>query len=114
MAFNENTRVKIPAILHLCRLGYTYISLADAKWDLQTNIFTNIFAESLKRINDIEDSDSMLTKQTEIEGLAEGSTGQTELSRVNLGKLKMIVPPTDLQLKFEDFIKPQFKKMANN
>jgi len=57
MAFNENTRVKIPAILHLCRLGYTYISLADAKWDLQTNIFTDIFAESLKRINDIEDGD---------------------------------------------------------
>lgn len=57
MAFNENTRVKIPAILHLCRLGYTYISLADAKWDLQTNIFTDIFAESLKRINVVEDSD---------------------------------------------------------
>ena len=23
MSFNENTRVKIPAILHLCRLGYS-------------------------------------------------------------------------------------------
>ena len=49
--------MKIPAILHLCRLGYSYISLADAKWDLQTNIFTDIFAESLKRINDVEDID---------------------------------------------------------
>jgi hypothetical protein len=27
MAFNENSRVKIPAILHLRRLGYTYLPL---------------------------------------------------------------------------------------
>ena len=27
MAFNEDTRVKIPAILHLTRLGYEYVSL---------------------------------------------------------------------------------------
>jgi type I restriction enzyme R subunit len=58
MAFNENTRVKIPAILHLCRLGYEYISLSKAKWNLDTNIFTDIFEESIKRINpEIEQSD---------------------------------------------------------
>jgi type I restriction enzyme R subunit len=52
MAFNENTRVKIPAILHLCRLGYSYLSLSKAKWDENTNIFTDIFNESLTRINE--------------------------------------------------------------
>jgi len=58
MAFNENTRVKIPAILHLCRLGYKYVSLSKAKWDIQTNIFTDIFEESIKRINpDLEQGD---------------------------------------------------------
>jgi type I restriction enzyme, R subunit len=51
MAFNENTRVKIPAILHLCRLGYEYVSLSKAKWDITTNIFTDIFNDSIKRIN---------------------------------------------------------------
>jgi type I restriction enzyme R subunit len=51
MAFNENTRVKIPAILHLCRLGYEYLPLKAAKWDENTNIFTDIFIESLKKIN---------------------------------------------------------------
>lgn len=51
MAFNENTRVKIPAILHLCRLGYKYLSLIDSKYDDRTNIFIDIFAESLARIN---------------------------------------------------------------
>ncbi len=55
MAFNENTRVKIPAILHLCRMGYQYISLVDAKRDEATNIFTTLFSESISRINpDIE------------------------------------------------------------
>ena len=57
MAFNENTRVKIPAILHLCRLGFEYISLSQAKRDESTNIFTDIFIESISRINpDIDDA----------------------------------------------------------
>lgn len=51
MSFNENTRVKIPAILHLCRLGYEYLSLSDAKKDEQTNIFTRIFETSIRKIN---------------------------------------------------------------
>ncbi|ULQ58331.1 type I restriction endonuclease [Flavihumibacter rivuli] len=58
MAFNENTRVKIPAILHLCRLGYSYLSLSKAKWEITTNIFTDIFNESIRKINpDIEEAD---------------------------------------------------------
>jgi type I restriction enzyme R subunit len=51
MSFNENTRVKIPAILHLCRLGYTYVPLGKAVWDVETNIFTDIFLESIGRLN---------------------------------------------------------------
>jgi len=58
MAFNENTRVKIPAILHLCRLGYNYISLSKANRDESTNIFTDVFVESIIRINpEIDESD---------------------------------------------------------
>ena len=52
MSFNENTRVKIPAILHLTRLGYKYISLSGESWDEETNIFNPIFRESIARIND--------------------------------------------------------------
>lgn len=59
MAFNENTRVKIPAILHLCRLGFSYLSLSKASWDKNTNIFTDIFAESLIRINPDIDQDNI-------------------------------------------------------
>ncbi len=56
MAFNEDTRVKIPALLHLSRLGYNYISLKNTTWDIDTNIFNDIFKASIQRINDdIED-----------------------------------------------------------
>lgn len=51
MKFNEDSRVKIPAILHLSRLGYEYISLKDAVWDKETNIFSDIFKESVSKIN---------------------------------------------------------------
>ena len=48
---NENSRVKIPAVLHLMRLGYDYLSLKNENWDKPTNIFPEIFIESLCRIN---------------------------------------------------------------
>ena len=51
MSFNENTRVKIPAILHLCRLGYAYLSLKELRNDGATNILTDVFAASVLRIN---------------------------------------------------------------
>ena len=51
MAFNENTRVKIPALIHLERLGYKYFSLKTSTWDRDTNIFTDILDQSLARLN---------------------------------------------------------------
>jgi type I restriction enzyme R subunit len=42
MSFNENTRVKIPAILHLGKLGYEYLSLSAIKPDENTNIFNDL------------------------------------------------------------------------
>jgi len=51
MKFNEDARVKIPAILHLMRLGYSYLSLKAQKWDESTNIFTSIFHENIQRMN---------------------------------------------------------------
>lgn len=59
MAFNENTRVKIPAILHLMRLGFDYLPLRESEHEETTNIFTEIFIDSLCRIN----KDKWLTKE---------------------------------------------------
>lgn len=51
MKFNEDSRVKIPSILHLTRLGYDYLCLKDQKRDESTNIFTDIFKKSVSQIN---------------------------------------------------------------
>lgn len=51
MAFNEDSRVKIPALLHLTRLGYQYIPQNQQNRIEETNIFPDIFFESIKRIN---------------------------------------------------------------
>lgn len=50
-AFNEDSRVKIPALLHLTRLGYEYQLLKGARWDPRHNIFTDVFETSVARIN---------------------------------------------------------------
>lgn len=49
--FNEDSRVKIPALLHLARLGYRYLSLKEAVRDTRNNIFPEIFASAVRRIN---------------------------------------------------------------
>lgn len=49
--FNEDSRVKIPALLHLTRLGYDYLSLKQAQRDTRSNIFPEIFKTALLRIN---------------------------------------------------------------
>ncbi len=51
MIFNEDSRVKIPSILHLIQLGYTYLSLKNNTWDKSTNIFTDIFKKQIQSIN---------------------------------------------------------------
>lgn len=51
MVFSEDSRVKIPCILHLVRLGYCYLSLKAAAWDIDTNIFPTLFNEAIARIN---------------------------------------------------------------
>ncbi len=50
---NENSRVKIPALIHLTRLEYQYLSLKrySGKICPETNIFRDILWESINRIN---------------------------------------------------------------
>jgi type I restriction enzyme, R subunit len=63
MVFSEDSRVKIPCILHLIRLCYSYLSLRNAVWDEETNIFPDLFRASIERINpgiDTGDIDRLL------------------------------------------------------
>jgi type I restriction enzyme R subunit len=59
MVFSEDSRVKIPCILHLVRLGYRYLSLKNAEWDEETNIFPELFRAAITRINPGMDADDI-------------------------------------------------------
>lgn len=54
MIHNENSRVKIPALVHLTRLGYKYIKQKDCSgaYCPKTNIFKGILRDSINRLND--------------------------------------------------------------
>ena len=49
--FSEDTRVKIPALTHLTRIGYTYRSLHSLHLDPETNIDTETFSQKLHDFN---------------------------------------------------------------
>lgn len=53
MIHNENSRVKIPALVHLTRLGYRYIKQKDCSgaYCPKTNIFKGILRNSINRLN---------------------------------------------------------------
>ncbi len=55
-AFNELTRVQIPALIHLNRLGYEYIgkineSMAGKIYDEETNILLEVFSAQFQKLN---------------------------------------------------------------
>lgn len=60
--FNEDTRVKYPALIHFTRLGYNYVSKKDANIDIRLNIFKDIFKESIERINNRKYSNEEIKK----------------------------------------------------
>ncbi|MFB1301386.1 type I restriction endonuclease [Helicobacter pylori] len=52
MPYNEITRVQIPALMHLAKLGYNFISQKDKpNLDTATNILTDSFTKSFERLN---------------------------------------------------------------
>lgn len=57
MKFNEDSRVKIPAILHLMKLGYAYIPFKEQDRIEENNIFPNIFIPKIAEINGITEKE---------------------------------------------------------
>lgn len=58
MKFNEDSRVKIPAILHLMRLGYKYIPLNEQNRIEDNNIFPSIFIPKIAVLNGISEQEA--------------------------------------------------------
>lgn len=59
MKFNEDSRVKIPALLHLIRLGYEYISIREQIRIEENNIFSSIFISKICEINNIVEAEAV-------------------------------------------------------
>jgi len=123
MAFNENTRVKIPAILHLTRLGYKYVSLKDANWDKDANIFTEIFTKSINRINSnekshklaVQDSDDFYPPDTNCDGMVAESTyhAKTNRSKKAIDFQKLIDSLKDL-LDYDDLGRAFYNRLISD
>ena len=58
MSRPEDSRVKIPALVHFTRIGYRYMSIKDkvrgVDYDPDTNIFYAEFLDAINRINDMD------------------------------------------------------------
>ncbi len=56
-SFSEDSRVKIPALLHFTRLGYKYFSLKDDSYNIdpETGIIVNEFRKHFERLNGAAD-----------------------------------------------------------
>ena len=49
--FSEFTRVQIPALLHLERLGYTFVHRDNLDLNRDSNILPDVFKTAVKRLN---------------------------------------------------------------
>lgn len=99
MFFNEDSRVKIPALLHLARLGYLYIPKSKQfRWE-ENNIFPEIFKESISKINP-----GLLSK--EIDTLLEDISFKLTDEDLGRGFFKQLVNTSGIKLidfdKFEN------------
>ncbi|WP_120903706.1 type I restriction endonuclease [Helicobacter pylori] len=63
MPYNEITRVQIPALMHLAKLGYDFISQKNKpNLDTATNILTDSFTEAFERLNPTKNAKDSLAE----------------------------------------------------
>ena len=102
MVFSEDSRVKIPCILHLTRLGYRYLSLKNSTWDEATNIFPVQFREAIARINPGIDEEAISRLLDDV---------KLSLENEDLGKAfyeKLIAKSGNRLIDFKDFANNSF------
>ncbi|MFW5891707.1 MAG: type I restriction endonuclease, partial [bacterium] len=94
LKFDEDSRVKVPALLHFLRLGYNYQSKKTANIDHRNNIFKNIFKESIKKINSKDYNDQQIEeiiKEISLLTDNEKDKGQHFFNRlISYNKVKLI------------------------
>ena len=105
MLFSEDSRVKIPCLLHLVRLGYRYLSLKHAAWDTDTNIFPALFNEAIGRLNPDLSADDLTRLLADVKLLLDNEDlGKafyerlTERSCIHPSRLNRFIEATDREV----------------
>lgn len=63
MPYNEITRVQVPALMHLAKLGYNFISQKNKpNLDTATNILTDSFTQAFNQLNPTKNAKDSLTE----------------------------------------------------
>lgn len=98
MPHNENSRVKIPALVHFTRLGYKYISLRkyEGVIDDDTNILVDVLCDAINRIN----ATSLTTTDTRPDGFA-----TMIMDELNQDKVKQLKDACHRMMVEGDFVK---------
>ena len=86
--FNEATRVQMPAMVHLTRLGYTYFGkitedMAGTVYDPDTNILINVFKEQFIRLNPTHAGEAEQTLKTIRQELDNDDIGRSFYERLS-------------------------------
>ena len=86
--FNEATRVQMPAMVHLTRLGYTYFGkitedMAGIVYDPDTNILINVFKEQFARLNPTHAGEAEQTLKTIRQELDNDDIGRSFYERLS-------------------------------
>ena len=85
--FNEMTRVQMPALVHLTRLGYTYYGrifddMADKVYDPDTNILKDVFISQFKKLNPDHEGEAEQTLKAIRQELDNDDLGKSFYSRL--------------------------------
>ena len=117
MKFNEDSRVKIPVILHLTKLGYEYMSLKNNSWATSTNIFTNIFKSSIGILEYDKFKSAYIYPYlvNELPRLMSLRTGaqQPHINKGILDESFVIVPPVIILENYFEGVMPNYDMILN-
>lgn len=85
--FNEATRVQMPALVHLTRLGYRYFGKlneekAGTVYDPDTNILIDVFVEQFKKLNPAREGEALQILQHIRQELDNDDLGRSFYSRL--------------------------------
>ncbi len=94
--FNEATRVQMPALVHLTRIGYTYFGkltedMSGSVYDPDTNILIDVFKQQFDKLNQNHIGEAEATLKTIRQELDNDDIGESFYKRLkSVSPVKLI------------------------